>query len=122
MIDTVNLRFVEYAQNFFVQCACRSLIAPKRFLDDDARPRLARFWPIQARFSELLDDFQINFGRRSQIKKPVAAELAFAVQFVQSFRQALERFWIVIITGKVMEMVQEVSPLLIAGAGSLRFR
>jgi hypothetical protein len=88
MIDAVDLRFIEYAQSLRVQFSRRRSVVTEGFLDDDARPRVFALRLRESRASKLVDDLRIDVWGRGEIEKPIAPKLAFAVQFIESLREA----------------------------------
>jgi len=112
MIDAVDLRFIEDAEDNFVQLLGGGKITAKGFFDDNARPRIRRAGLGEAGEAELLDDLRIDFGRRGKIKQAVAAQLFGGFQLFQVLGQLSEIVGISIFAGVILEIGGEVAPLL----------
>src|ERR1700735_2683276 len=122
MIDTVNLRLIEYAEKLFVKRARGILIVAERFFDDDTGPRFIGLGTREAGFPKLLDNLQVDFRRSGEIKKAIATELGFGVELVQPLRKTAESFRVIIVSGKILKIFQEFTPPIIVGLGRLGFR
>src|SRR6202050_5785020 len=122
MIDAINLRLIEHAEKLFVKRTRGVLIASKRFFDDDPRPRLVGLGAGEISLSQLLDNLQIDFRGSGEIEKAIATELGFRVELVQPFSKTAESFRIIIISGEILKIFQELSPLVVVSSGCIGFR
>src|SRR5215469_10447792 len=101
MIDPINLRLIENAQDFFVQDPAGLGILPERLLDNHASPRFFALGLCQPRFAKLFDNPKIDVRWRRKIKEAVAVQLAFAIEFLQSLGEAGVRLGIVVTPAEV---------------------
>ena len=112
MIDAVDLRLIENAEDDLVELLGGSEVAAEGLFDDDARPRIGRTGLGKAGAAELLDDLGINFGRRGKIKQAVAAEFLGGFQFLRVLGQLGEIVGVSVVAGVIVEIGSEVLPLL----------
>jgi len=87
VVDAVDLRLPEDAQDLAVERAPRLEVVAEGLLDDDARPAAAALLTVEAGSTEVLDDGPVGRGRRGQVEEPVAARAARGIDAVEAVSQ-----------------------------------
>src|SRR5262249_10890474 len=86
VFDAVDLVLVKDIEHAAIQFFCRSEVTAKGLLNDDANPGIRRRRLCQASPPELLDDVEIHFRRRRQVKEDIASKILLRLQLFQASR------------------------------------
>src|SRR5215469_456856 len=64
---------------------------------------------------------RVNLGRRRQIEEAVAAELAFAIEFIEALGEAPVGFRVVVVASKVIRLVHKTLTFAFISPGAVLF-
>ena len=107
MVNPVDLRLIEYAQNLLVQIARRRAVMAKRLFDDHARPRTFPFGLRQTRAAQAARSHADKHPEESPDKRDGCRQAVLAVEFVKPLRQPSEGFRIVVISAEILHLLHE---------------